>query len=98
MNTESIKLLMLLLGIGASIVALVFVFFVPNAEKVNALTGIQFVIVRWFHSLCWVLIAINFFLRAFGGESTAGIANLFAAAGGITYLIFLINFVQSMGK
>lgn len=82
----------------ALVVALVFVFFVPGAEKINATSGFQHIIVRWFHSLCWLLLAINFFLRAIGSDSVNGIANLVAAAGGITYALYMVNFMQVINR
>lgn len=75
-------------------IAVVFVFFVPAADKVNAATGLQFVIARWFHSLCWLLIALNFFVRAWGGENLGGLANLLGAGGGVVYAIFILTFLQ----
>jgi hypothetical protein len=50
--------------------------------------------VRWFHSLCWLLIASNFFLRALGDKNANGIANLLGAIGGVVYVIYIITFVQ----
>lgn len=93
MNTGFLNISWWVWGGLALIVALVFVFFVPAADKVNAATGLQFIIVRWFHSLCWLLIALNFFLRALGGEGASGVANLLGLSGGIVYAIFIINFI-----
>lgn len=79
----------------ALIVAAVFVFVVPPADKVNAASGFQFVVLRWFHSLCWLLIALNFFMRAMGDGRFNGMANLLAAGGGIAYAVYMIAFVQA---
>jgi hypothetical protein len=78
----------------ALVVAAVFVVLVPSADKVNAANGFQFVVLRWFHSLCWVLIALNFFVRGFGGGRFNRMANLLAAAGGIAYAVYMIALVQ----
>jgi hypothetical protein len=82
----------------ALVVALLFVFFVPGAKKINATTGFQRIIVRWFHSLCWLLLAINFFLRAIGTDGANGVANLVAAAGGIAYALYMVNFMQVINR
>lgn len=85
-------------GAIAVAIALVFVFFVPGADKIDTTSGIHFTVLRWFHSLCWLLIALNFFLRATNNETLAGIANLVAAGGGLVYLVFIVNFVQLMSE
>ena len=79
----------------ALMVAAVFVFVVPSAEKVNAANGFQFIVLRWFHSLCWALIALNFFVRGMDGIRFNGAANLLAAGGGIAYAVYMIAFVQA---
>ena len=78
----------------ALVVAAVFVFVVPSADQVNAASGFQFVVLRWFHSLCWVLIALNFFVRGMDGTRFNGAANLLAASGGIAYAVYMITFLQ----
>lgn len=84
-------------GIGALAVAAVFVFVVPSADQVEAARGLSFVVLRWFHSLCWVLLALNFFVRAVGKAGLNRVANLLAAGGGIAYAIYMIAFVKASG-
>jgi hypothetical protein len=83
------------LGVLALIVAAVFAVFVPSAKKVNALQGLTFIIVRWFHSLVWVLLAISFFMRAADNTIVNALADPIGLAGGIVYLIYLITFVRA---
>lgn len=78
----------------ALLIALIFVVFIPSANKVNATTGTTFIMVRWFHSLCWALLALNFFLRELGSAGANGVANLLAAAGGIAYLFYLVSLAR----
>lgn len=78
-------------GVLALLVSAVFVFVVPDADKVHAAVGLQFIIVRWFHSLCWVLLAANFFLRASGRPELAGLANLLGMGGGLAYAAYLLT-------
>jgi len=94
MNAGFLKIPWIVWGGLALIVALVFVFFVPGAETINILMGWQFVVVRWFHSLCWVLLALNFFLRATNSVALTKLANPVAAAGGISYALYIITFLQ----
>ena len=76
-------------GLGALVIAGVFAVFVPRADKVNALQGVGFVIVRWFHSLVWLLLALSFFLRAVENETISRLANPLAALAGLTYLVYI---------
>lgn len=75
-------------------VALVFVGFVPNADKIHATTGLQRVILRWFHSLTWLLLALSFAMRGIPNETLNTWANPVGLAGGIVYAIFLVSFVR----
>ena len=85
-------------GVGALVIAGIFAVFVPRAEKVNALQGMRFVIVRWFHSLVWLLLALSFSLRAVQNETLNGLANPVAALAGLTYLIYMVTMVGSLKK
>ncbi len=76
------------------IVALVYVFFVPKTDLVNATTGLRFVIVRWFHSLVWVMLAISFFMRASEPDLLAAWANPVALVSGILYVWYLVTFIR----
>lgn len=88
------KSLNVLWGSLSLVVAAVFVVFVPSADKINAATGIQHFIARWFHSICWVFLAANFFLRALQNPRLLRPANLLSYAGGATYLIFLMTYLR----
>lgn len=81
-------------GVVALLIAGVFAVFVPNAEKVNATEGFPYFIVRWGHSLVWVLLAISFFIAASGNKSLLTLANPIAAAGGLLYLVFIVTFLR----
>ena len=78
----------------ALIVAGVFAVFVPNMEKVSAATGLQYFIVRWGHSLVWVLLATAFVMFATQDQTLMAWANPVAAAGGLMYLVFTVNFLR----
>lgn len=85
-------------GIGALVIAGIFAVFVPRADTVNSLQGTRFVVVRWFHSLVWLLLALSFFLRAVQNETSNGLANPLAALAGLTYLVYMITMVGSLKK
>lgn len=98
MTTSFLNIPWSLWGVGALVIAGIFVVFLPRADKVNALQGARFVIVRWFHSLVWLLLALSFFLRAVQNEAINGLANPLAALAGLTYLVYMVTMVGSLKK
>ncbi len=78
-------------AILALVIAGIFAVFVPSADKVAALEGLPYIIVRWFHSLVWVLLAMSFFLRGTGKDSLRGLSDLTGMLGGLTYAAYLIT-------
>lgn len=71
----------------ALIVAVIYSFIWPQKAAVMA-TGFRFFILRWGHTLTWILLAINFFLRGFS-TSLNGMANAIALVGALTYVLFI---------
>lgn len=84
----------LLAAVVALIIAGVFAVFVPRANQVNATEGLTFLIVRWGHSLVWVLLALSFLIRAFDLKPLLPLANPLAMLGGLTYLLFIGTFTR----
>ena len=72
----------------ALLIAIIYAFVWPQ-KTAEGISGFRFFIIRWGHTLTWVLIAINFVLRGIS-PSLTGTANLFALAGGIMYLLFIV--------
>lgn len=97
MNTGFLNIPFVVWGGLALVVAVIFALFTPYQAALGAATGVSFLILRWGHSLVWVLIAVQFFLRAAGRPEWNGIANLIGAAGGITYLIFIVTLTSQRG-
>lgn len=95
MDTGFLNISWWIWGILALSVALIFAFFIPQANKVNALRGMTFIVVRWFHSLVWVLLALSFFLRATQNESAVTLATPINMTAGIVYLIYLMAFTRA---
>ncbi|MBX7172661.1 MAG: hypothetical protein K1X72_16955 [Pyrinomonadaceae bacterium] len=81
-------------GCAALVVALVYAFYIPKSELVYATKGLQFFIVRWFHSLVWILLAISFLARTFEDQRLSPIANLIAILSGVLYVIFLVALIR----
>jgi hypothetical protein len=78
----------------ACVVALIFVFIVPNEKAVLATSGLHFFVLRWFHSLVWVFLALSLFMRASRNQSLIKFANPVAMLGGICYAVYLVSFLQ----
>lgn len=68
----------------ALIPAVIFWFVAPQAAA--GLSEWQRFILRYGHTVVWVLLAISFLLRGAG----IGLANVFSAAGGFMYGLFLV--------
>ena len=58
-------------------------------RKVVATTGFRYFVIRYGHSLTWLLLAISFFLRGLGPDLNGG-SSFFALAGGVMYLLFIL--------
>jgi hypothetical protein len=79
-------------GVWAAIclaVAMIYVFVWPR-ERVAADTGaLRLFLVRWGHSLAWVLLAAMCLMKASGSQSVAGWGNLVGLLALPVYLGFL---------
>jgi hypothetical protein len=76
------------------VLAIVWVIVWPS-DKVAAGAVLRFFILRWFHALTWLLLALAAFIAAFklfGGDGTARLVAFLSLP---VYLIFLITFVTS---
>jgi hypothetical protein len=74
-------------------VALVWAVFWPS-DRVAVCSGLRFVILRWFHALTWVLLALAAFIGAFSG-SRPGTARPIALLALAVYLAFMATFISS---
>jgi hypothetical protein len=81
-------------GCAALVIGLVYIFFVPKAKKIYAAKGLHFVILRWFHSLVWLLLAFSFFMRASENNLLLEWASPVAILGGVLYFVYLITFIK----
>lgn len=79
-------------GVGCLIVAGIFAVAWPR-KKVGSANGTRYLILRWGHSLVWVLLGLSCFIRVLG---SSGVADLVAFLALPTYFTFL--FVLVTGK
>ena len=80
------------LAIGA---AYLFVWPKPEPRRVSLRTTREHVVLRYFHSIVWVLIAVGCFLGAAG---YGDIGRWFALLGIPVYIIFLVSVVRDRHK
>lgn len=88
MQSKFLGLPFVVWGAICLVLAVVWIVFWPS-DKAVATEGLRFVILRWFHALVWLLLAIAAFLAAsnvLGGLPTARIIALLSL---ITYLVFI---------
>lgn len=71
-----------LVAIGVAVVFLV-------VDLSAGATGLRFIVVRWFHALVWLLLALAALAMARITPLPAAWAGPIAAAGGVAYLVFL---------
>jgi hypothetical protein len=88
MNKGFLNLPWFIWAVATLIIAVVFAFVWPQEEAMGA-TGFQFLVIRWGHTLTWVLLAINFLLRGIS-PSLEQTANRVALAGGVVYILFIV--------
>jgi uncharacterized membrane protein YGL010W len=74
-----------------ALVALGVAVFYVVLDTSHGATGMSWIILRWFHSLCWLFLALAALARAQITPLPTAWAVPLAAAGGVTYAIFLVT-------
>lgn len=77
------------------VVALVFTLFWPSGKVGADTTALRYFVLRWFHALVWLLLALSCFIRGAEILGGAGTANLVALAALPVYLAFLAALLAS---
>ncbi|MBA3468441.1 MAG: hypothetical protein H0T53_02240 [Herpetosiphonaceae bacterium] len=80
-------------GIVCLALTIVWVLVWPS-ERVAVASGLRFVILRWFHALTWLLLAVAAFLAALSSGG-AGRARPVAQLALVVYLVFMATFIGS---
>ncbi|HEV2774928.1 MAG TPA: hypothetical protein VGV90_04990 [Solirubrobacteraceae bacterium] len=75
----------------AWVVATVFAFVVPRSAGA---TGLQYVILRWFHALVWTLLGLSALARELV-PARGQLADLIAQLALAVYLAYLVTFVRA---
>jgi hypothetical protein len=61
----------------------------PRA-RATGVRGLRYWVLRWFHSLVWVLLGAAVWVRAQSGQQAYVAAGVLAVLGLVTYVVFLI--------
>jgi hypothetical protein len=77
-----------LVALGMMVVYLVL-------DTSHGASGVNWFILRWFHSLCWLLLALAALAMAKITPIPSGWASSLAAAGGLTYAVFMVTSLVS---
>ena len=95
MNTPFLGVPWFVWGLLCLAVAVIFTVIWPRGKRPGKASALQSLILRWFHALVWVLLAVSFFLRSgkvLGGSATANVLALLALG---VYLIFMGTLLRS---
>ncbi len=68
------------------VVALIFNFVLPKGRMPAEAGGVRYFILRWFHSVVWVLLGLSCLVRGAGGNGPADVIALISLG---VYLAFL---------
>ncbi len=85
----------LIWAIVAIVVVALYAFVIPNSKITPSTTGIQLLILRWFHPLVWVLLAMMFLMRSKLVPGSTTLANSIGLAGLMVYITFMITLARS---
>ena len=80
-------------GVIGLVVAGIFFYIAPREQ--GAMSQRKYIIVRWFHGLVWVLLAVSFFLRGTGNSMAISVADGVALMGGVVYLVYFIKTIRA---
>jgi hypothetical protein len=95
MNTPFLGVPWFAWGLLCFVVAVIFTVIWPCGKRPGKARALQSLILRWFHALVWVLLAVSFLLRegkVLGGSATANVLALLAL---FVYLIFMGTVLRS---
>jgi hypothetical protein len=80
-------------GMLGFVLAGIFAFSAPREQ--GAMSTTKFIIVRWFHSLVWALLALSFCLRGLDNMALSPLADSVALAGGVVYVVYLVTTLRA---
>lgn len=61
----------------------------PRRRAVGVTQGFRYLVLRWFHALVWLLLALSVAVRAQSGQTAYVVASAIAIAALLVYVVFL---------
>ncbi|MFD3166849.1 hypothetical protein [Herpetosiphon sp. NSE202] len=92
MSTRFLGIPAVVWSLLALVIAAIFVYVWPSDKVPGDTTSIRYLILRWGHTLVWLLIAGFILLRSVGAVT---LANLLGTLAGLTYLAFIATLVMN---
>jgi hypothetical protein len=83
-----------ILGLVCLLLTIVWLFVWPR-DRAASVAIIPYIILRWFHALTWLSLAVAAFIASYDGPGGASLAKPIALLSLIVYLIFMITFINS---
>lgn len=83
----------ILLGIVAVVIAIIYIFIYPLRDQpavLEALPWWKFVVIRWFHALVWILLAIASFIQHWARPRGTPLAKNVARLALVCYIAFFV--------
>lgn len=77
---------------ACAVLALIYCFVWPRRRATGLRRGLRYLVLRWFHSLVWVLLGVSLALHALPDEegTVRQVAKLLAVLALVTYCAFLV--------
>ena len=76
---------------GCAVLAVIYYFVWPRRRAIGLKRGLRYVVLRWFHSLVWVLLGVSLALHAVrdDGGTARSVAKVLAVLALAVYVAFL---------
>lgn len=94
MDAKLLGVPLALWGVLCLLLTVIWAFNWPS-DRAISVTGLRYVILRWFHALVWLLLTVAAFLAAFNVLGGATTARLISFLGLIVYLLFIATLVTT---
>jgi hypothetical protein len=94
MNTKLLGIPLPILGIACLLLTIVWLFVWPRDRAAHSAL-MPYIILRWFHALTWLLLAIAAFIAGYNILGGIHWAKAIALLSLIVYLIFIVTFITS---
>src|SRR6266545_3699845 len=94
MNMKLLGIPLPILGIGYVLLTIVWIFVWPGSRATRSAL-IRYIILRWFHALTWLLLAIAAFIAGYNVLGGINLAKPLALLSLIVYSTFMITVVTT---